>query len=442
MSLVWIAWSNRRKDFFWDSKMPLGQFSYWLTAALGGAFFLFAKRRFDFFSTAYVAAVVYFLPGLFGYVLTPPTLIMPIQERVTLIEEAYGVMIVVILTILLGAICFDVLFSRSSIHLKLHGSERTVLYLAAVAVLGFALSVITMPETLLMANKLLMMQGINRWHLVWTVGASLGAVVSFTLRRWGILLLCCALLACDAFVGFRSSIATTLVALFTLWLASKGSQRLAVSGFKPMIAAGFCAMAVFLYKYLYISVKLGDWTEVGRRFTSPDMYLMAILRSEPFTTQMILHEVIRTNFQVGMAHFGDLIYQMGFFLPSLGGPPKSFNDYYQSALFPEAYGGMASNIWAEMLSGGGWPILLCFCAAFAALLAVGSALLRIRDASLRGAFALVFAYWAFYIHRNDLMYQINLEKRILVTFAACILLSMAVSIVSQGFAKKIHGVGD
>ena len=45
-------------------------------------------------------------------------------------------------------------------------------------------------------------------------------------------------------------------------------------------------------------------------------------------------------------------------------------------------------------------------------------MLGVTDPRLRGYVALAGSYWAFYIHRNDLVYQIDLEKRILVIFVA------------------------
>ncbi len=84
---------------------------------------------------------------------------------------------------------------------------------------------------------------------------------------------------------------------------------------------------------------------------------------------------------------------------------------------------MANNIWAEMLSSGGWPLLGLFITIFVVMLMLGSYVIRSRDPILAAGAAVTFSYWAFYIHRNDLLYQVNLEKRTLLVWAACVVLS-------------------
>lgn len=48
----------------------------------------------------------------------------------------------------------------------------------------------------------------------------------------------------------------------------------------------------------------------------------------------------------------------------------------------------------------------------------------------------MFLYWAFYIHRNDISYAINIEKRLLIILLACIALAYLLKLLSQG--KKIN----
>lgn len=111
-------------------------------------------------------------------------------------------------------------------------------------------------------------------------------------------------------------------------------------------------------------------------------------------------------------------------LPELGGTPRSFNDFFQATLFPsDLEYGMANNIWAEMVSSGGWFLLGLFLMVFVSMLMVGSYWIRSQDATLAAGTAVVFSYWAFYIHRNDLLYQVNLEKRTILVWIACLVLS-------------------
>jgi len=41
------------------------------------------------------------------------------------------------------------------------------------------------------------------------------------------------------------------------------------------------------------------------------------------------------------------------------------------------------------------------------------------------------AYWAFYIHRNDLIYQLSLERRVLIIFSLIYLVSVLFSNITN-----------
>jgi hypothetical protein len=180
----------------------------------------------------------------------------------------------------------------------------------------------------------------------------------------------------------------------------------------------------FVYKQIYVTVKLGLWDVIRDRLMDTELYASAILMSEPFNTQAILNEVIAQDFRVGMEHFQDVLLQFLLFSPELGRAPVSFNDFFQSTLFPSDLDyGMANNIWAEMISSGGWLLLGSFLVGFVLMLMLGSYWIRSHDATLAAGVAVAFSYWAFYIHRNDLLYQVNLEKRTILVWIASLVLS-------------------
>ena len=194
---------------------------------------------------------------------------------------------------------------------------------------------------------------------------------------------------------------------------------------------------LFVYKQIYISVKLGIWDVILDRLTDSELYASAILMSEPFNTQSILNEVIVQDFRAGMEHFRDVLLQFVLFSADLSGAPLSFNDLFQSALFPSDLDyGMANNIWAEMISSGGWLLLSLFLGVFVVILMLGSYWIRTRDATFAGGTAVVFSYWAFYIHRNDLLNQVNLEKRAIMIWFACVVLSECLITVQVAISQK------
>ena len=139
--------------------------------------------------------------------------------------------------------------------------------------------------------------------------------------------------------------------------------------------------------------------------------------------QSILNEVTLLDFSVGWSHLTGIFYQFILFSPELGLEGKSFNDLFQMALFPHVTYGMANNIWAEMWSAGGWLLLLIFMIVFIGFLEVFSILLASRRASLRSFFAVMASYWAFYLHRNDIGYELFLLKGVILIMLSSLIVA-------------------
>ena len=393
----------------------------------GGAYFLFYLRQFDFLSVAFFSACVYFLPGFFGYTIAPVGVGMMVP--VDLEDQTYFVMVGVLAAIWAGAFLFDHA-GRSqtgwshTAGWNSSGSTASALTATWLAVTGYALILATAGQALFDDDKIAMMESLNRWHVLGATAAPLGAVLAFASRRWLLLTVCMTLLLFDMYIGFRVSFGIALIAIFTLQLSHDGRQRLALQNWRVGSLAIACVFLLFVYKQLYISVKLGLWDVILDRLTDVDLYASAILLSEPFNTQAILNEVIAQDFRVGMEHFQDVLLQFLLFSPELGRAPVSFNDFFQSTLFASDLDyGMANNIWAEMVSSGGWLLLGLFVLVFVLLLMLGSYWVQSHDVTVAAGVAVVFSYWAFYIHRNDLIYQVNLEKRSILVWVTCLVVS-------------------
>ena len=397
------------------------QLWFLITAGIGLCYLLFAKRRFDCFSVAFLSACVYFIPGFVGYTLMPTKTSM--EEAVDLEIETYLVMIVVLIAILMGAVLLDLASEKKPPALRLNDTAHTGTWAVMIAILGYVLLIASVGDVLF-DDKSILIKNLNRWHVIGATAAPLGAVLCFVYRLRFPFVIAMLILLFDVYIGFRISLAVAMIAIFTLWLGRDGQQRLALNNWRAGILGSIVVCFLFVYKQLYEVVKLGMWDFIVERLQDPDLYVAAIGMSEPFTIQVILNEVIVQRFVVGMGHLREVLYQFALFSPELGVKPVSFNDLFQSSLFPtDMEYGMANNIWAEMWSTGGWPLLLVFVTIFVLMLVVGSYLIRSSDKTVSSVAALTFSYWAFYIHRNDLAFQINLEKRVIILAAICMLLS-------------------
>jgi hypothetical protein len=193
-----------------------------------------------------------------------------------------------------------------------------------------------------------------------------------------------------------------------------------------LLLVGACGLLLFFYKYIYVAVKLGRWDLLSMRLGREDIVSLVLFQSEPFVTQAILNEVVRSGFSVGPAHLADSVYLLVPFADMLGAQPASFNSLFQKTLFSgHVGGGLANNIWAQMLAAGGAMLLAAFTVFHHILLAVGSVLLRHVEPLVRSLVVWLGVYGAFYLHRNDLIYHLNLERRVLMTWGLAVLLGMA-----------------
>lgn len=393
---------------------------------LGGlAFFLVGKRRFDLFTVAFLASTVYFLPGLLGYVLYPRTLTDSVRRPVPLIEDAYGVMILVLLGLLAGALVYD----RTGAERWCGGwrlaNARAVPVLALIlALVGLAMTIRNAGPVLWGVDKEALLTKLDRWRTLSVNAAMVGAVTSLLARRWLLAGSCFAVLGFELFIGFRLPMALATIAAFTAWLAASGRQRCVVERWRVSLAGLAMVMFFFVYKPIYQAVKLGDWRRVVTMLSDPGVYLGAVIESEPFNTQAILHRTLSQEWQEGGAALSGLLVSLIPFVSaeSLGAPSYQFSG---NLLFPEARGGLASNFWAEMWSIGRWP-MVCFAIVFVVfLLAVFSTLLGSREPVLRATVALLGSLWAFYLHRNTLVFQITLSRRLVALSLICSLCALA-----------------
>lgn len=391
-----------------------------ITFFLGLLYFVCAKRRFDFFTLANFSASIYFLPGVFGFVLNPYT--SNIKIKVPIYPETYLVMTLVLFGILISGF-LNKTKKTNNIHEIQKKQTITPELSLLIGTLGIIISFITTGQNLLLADKGEMLNYMNRYHLFWQIGASIGGVLAYVTKKRKILILSLVLLLIDVYIGFRSVFAILMLSILTIHFSKKepiGFYK--YINIKMILLIIPFLLFVFVYKYLYIAIKLGEWQVVLEKITDINTYFLAITNSEPFTTQAILNEVIGNNFQTDLSHFKGILYQFILFSPELGAKSTSFNDLFQPVLFPYQRFGLANNIWAEMLSSGGVGLLLIFILVFCLILKIFSNLLFVGNPMIIGISALLGAYWAFYIHRNDLLYQVNLEKNIFLLFLFCFII--------------------
>ena len=402
------------------------QLLFIVLAAVGCGYFALVNRRFDFYSLAFFSAVVYFLPGFFGFARSPETLFTDNGDALPLVEETYAVFCLVLLTIFGASLIYDQLPDLALPRTVFPLPDLVLWAFLGLSLLGFGATVASIGPELLAHDKNTILEAVGRWRTLWVTAASLTAILGFVRRRWWIFGAAMALLLVDLYVGFRNNLALAVIGIFAAWLHEQGRQRLVLHRIKAVVPGILAALSFFVYKHLYQPIKIRDWDRLWERLGSWDLLTTSIVSSEPFTTQAILNEVLATHFRLGLDGLADVLYAGLLFAPSAS-PVESVHEIFRAILFPGAPSSMASNIWAEMWSRGDWPFLLLFLAVFALVLAFWSTLLRSPDPVLKVLALLNGGYWAFYIHRNTMLFQVTLHKRIVILWLVGCGLAFAVA---------------
>lgn len=397
------------------------QFIFVTVALAGTGYFLFAKRQFDILSVGYVSAFVYFFPGFTGEVMYPMEKSQVLGYPVAIHSETYLVMAFVLIAIVGAALMFDLTGRRSAPTIPFGAHPSFLNYAIGYTYLGMVMTWITLGvDVMTSPDKTDILETFSRWSILWSSGGVIAFVLAFEQRRATLILIAAIPLLVDIYAGFRSSAAVAIISVACLWLNQQGAGRLAINHWRMLPLGAVIVVVLFIYKFLFSAIKAEDWGLVLELLANPDLYASAFLNSEPFFTQSVLNEVIREDFQTGLGHFASIPLSFVLFAPELGWVLPSFSDIIQTQLFPNLVeSGIAANVWAEMLSAGGWVLLSIFVSLFALTLCWGSYLIRASDPVWRSVIVSAFCLLAFYIHRNELQFQITLEKRTLLFFALC-----------------------
>lgn len=394
---------------------------------LGAVYFLLVRRTIDYFILAYFCAAVYFLPGFFG-VIRYRSGSRWVEEPI--IDEVYLIFFAVLLSICFFSIIHDAVWKRQGLPSGYNGSVLPAMMSvnAVVSSIALVLMLVAGGGAVWAPDKTAVMESLGRWHIVFYSSAMVGFVISVFLRRRAYAIYFFSLLLFNMYIGFRSQLAVAVlsaVMVFFLDRPRMDLKRILTLG--PIILSfGFL---MFFYKAIAYAIKAEDWELVSSLIMNRDTYYLMFADSEPFITQSILNEVVSVGFETPPDHLYGAIYQFLIFAPSLGAEVLSFNDYFQFALFGNLNYGMASNIWAQMWSVGGWGLLIFMIFLFNAMILIANRSASLYGGALAALLSPVFCYWVFYIHRNDIAYMVNLEKRmllmILISFLAASILRSA-----------------
>jgi len=395
------------------------------TAGLGACYLFLRRRRFDFCTIGFLGACFYFLPGFVGFAGYAEGFLL---RPVAILPGTYAIMCWVLFVLVFCAVLVDLAehdnraptpTANESLH-----HMGTIATLAGVA--GLVLTCASVGTALLDPDKFALLALLNRWYLLWTTGAVLGLSITFLRRRWLLFAVNGLLLLANLYVGFRVDLVIAVLALCAIVMARRGPARFISYWRTGMLIAAF-GVLLFVYKYILFALKALDTDLLMAQISNPDAFKLIFLYSEPFVAQGTLNEVIRQGFSVGADHLLSVFFLLVPFANELGAEVVGFNDLFQPALFSSVTEyGLGSNIWAEMWAVGGWPAIVLFSVVFAAMLVSSSIMVRRLGPEAMALLVTLAVYWSFYVHRNDLLYQLTLSRRILMAWAVFALFALAI----------------
>ncbi|MBX3443772.1 MAG: hypothetical protein KF774_15290 [Planctomyces sp.] len=382
-------------------------------ALLGLGYFLFVPRVFDWFSVGYVSSCIYMTPAFVGIS------VGGYYEETPMCAEAYLACGVVLFAILLGAFLTDTIRTAPPVPVRNRPLEGPIAFvLTAINLLGLIQTWRTGGEDLWSSNKQEVLQVLTVWCLIWQMGSVSGTVFSYASARPRLMLVNLLSLCFLWFLGFRSSMVLTALAIFVIWASGRGRRPL-VGNWK----LGVCGMTmlafVLCYKQVYIFVKSGRWDAVVAVVSQDGFLSESLLKSEAMTQTHLLNIVLIEDYRIPFwEHWQATLVES--LLPGVGkSGDVSYGGWLTAELFTDVPWGIASNIWAEMYSAGGWLLLFAFAAAYACVLRGASMVIR-RGSTL--AICVTCAWmpnWAFYIHRNDTYRMLSFLKQYGLVLALC-----------------------
>jgi len=411
---------------------------YLLVVMFGLVYFSSVKRAFDFTSLAFLSAVVYFSPAFAGFIVLPgsPPIVQAIES------QTYWVLSTILGVIFLTIILCDVISRNLGFvvnhRIALRNDEHVGEIAAFFAIVSFVALLFNLRDVLASTDKQEVLKAVGRAHIVFEYSISIGALVSFQNRHWKLAFLFFGFLIFDLIIGFRAAAVTTFLAAIVMEMRRLGPIRL-IGRFRLLGSMFAALIAALLFKQFLFAIRhglaTGDFSMLRAQAGDPLSYLLAFAQAEPSVTMATLNSIVINRFELPFEHLLTAIISFVPLVNEFGFDVKDFNSKFQPALFPYIEWGMAGNVFAEMFSVGGIWLTALFSFVLAMSAFLGGYLLDATGRSLRAALALAGVYLVFYFHRNDVQFELILERRVLTVYLVLLICSFLFSYVGSSMLR-------
>lgn len=387
------------------------QILFLFVVTIGIVFFVFKERKIDFFTYAFFSSLVYFSPGIVGYVnsVSYQNLLIPVSIEV----KTYFVYILVIMTLIFGAKCYDQKIKSGTNRIILQGDENAPKILLILALIFSFLFFGVEWNEIFAPGK----PNYGRLHPLYQISAGVAFAYAVGFKRIRYALFLGALLLIDVYAGNREGFLISFLAGIFIYLSKFTTTK--ISNYrKTMLVSFFVGLFLVIYKGIYYSIKSSNWTLAKFKILSLDYWVTTLSTMEPFGIQNILNQTIAKDLNFSFLEWiKPVLYNFLLFSPNLGADSFTFNQYFQKTLYPFVTWGMASNIWAECYAVSGFLGIIIFLIFYSFVLPWTYNILVEKTCGCLNVFVIFSGCYLFlFIHRTGLGYMFTLQKRIFLFF--------------------------
>ena len=380
--------------------------------------YIFIKKRsyFDFLSLMFFSTLFYFIPFLGGFVTIKEG---DVVKFIDISNETYNIVIMLFLFILAGTFLYDK-YIKNDKKTKIVNTEIDKRFAKFCLLLFCIISILFyIIQGRFMIGKVRDLSDMVGMYKVWSnMILILGGVSIISKNKIGVFISILGAIF-DLYLGDRTMFVILVISLITYILIEKCNKSI-INYKKILVIILLIVSPLILYKKVIGPIQRGDIDELISRITSIETYTNSIVSIEPFTTQCVLNEVVSKNYKVKentLTSIKNLIpltekYKC-----------RTFNEQMQSDLFKNVNYGMGSNIWAEIYSNTSILGVYIMILLYVFIGVIGTILFeKTEKNSLRIILLISFSLFIFYIHRNSIVYQINLNLRVIYLYIATIYL--------------------
>lgn len=374
---------------------------YWIIVFAGIVMFALRNLRANIWWVAFFSAAIYDLPISFGV----DHWHLPLPD----------VVIVHSLAVLGGLllICASTQPCKFE-EVEVRPADVTLIRSAvAVCVVSFLILIAKYGTSIFFAHKT--ESGISgSFYIVWRLSATYAIVLSVLAKNVRLTLISAVPMLGTLFAGDRTAAGLTLVAVLWALLQSGQLKKRSVG----MLIAASSVFGVFLF---FGKTFQGLWWSGTYISLGATVRLLldkgsdAITQTEPFATMGVFSAITTLQHSPPGSLFVDIAAQFLIVPSFFGFDSSSFNDFFQTQLFPSVRDrSLAYSFWGEAYVRGGSLGILAFFAAFALSLRYFDRLTQRRSLAFRSFAYIGGSYLAFYIHRNSMVSMIAYERQIIL----------------------------